>query len=76
MATLIYTPYTRVPFSPHPQQHLLFLVILLLVILTDVRYDLIFIYVCISLMVSDLEHLFTWALCMSSLERRLFRSIF
>ena len=74
MAT--YIPYTRVPFSPHPHQHLLFLVILILAILMDMRYYLIFIYICISLMLSDLEHLFMWAICMSSLERHLFRSIF
>jgi hypothetical protein len=48
----------KVPLSPHPLQHLMLVVFLMMAILTGVRWNLSVILICISFMARDGEHFF------------------
>ena len=69
-------PRTRVLVSPHTLQHLLFLIVLIIAILTGGGDNLTVFLIYISLIISKVEHLFMGllAICVSSLGNFQFSS--
>lgn len=65
-AVPVYSPTTRVPCSPHPHQHLSFFIFSVTTILTILRCYVIRVWVCIFLLISNVESLFMGllAICM------------
>ena len=80
ISTVCHSGYTSlhsnsVHFSPHPHQHLMFVVFMIIAIRTGVKWYLSMIWICIFLMTTDVEHLFMYVVAISMpLKKCLFHS--